>query len=180
MVGILLPLVFVGALNSYGPSAPPCDATLPSQLDIIDCRLAAAVERSLERSATLREVVRRVGALQGRVYIRTVVSVMPGGPRSLLGGLSHDVVTCGPYRLLHVTVRHGYDDKAVATIGHELQHAVEVLEHPEAGTQFEVDGLFLRIGEQVAARVVETRRALAVEAMVFRELRRAKRQPGRT
>ena len=182
MGGILLPVVLFalsissGAEGRGGGARPRCDVSLPAQIDIVDCRLARAVEQALNRSASLQRVVDRVGALQGRVYIRTAVSVAPGGTHPLLGGLSHQVVMAGPYCLLHVTVLHGHDDKALATIGHELQHALEVLEHPEARTQPDVDELFVKIGGQVAAGVVETQAAVAIEAAVLRELRLATRR----
>ena len=160
------------------PVAPPCSATLPAEIDIVDCGLAREVAQGLEASATLRVVLDRMGALSSRVYIRTVVSVAPSGTRHLLGGLPHSVVMTGPYCLLHVTVLHGDGDRAVATIAHELQHAVEVLEHPEARTEAQIDRLFLRIGQQVGGGVVETRAAIAVEGTVIRELRRTSHSRG--
>jgi hypothetical protein len=150
-----------------------CGADLPAQIGISDCRLARSVADGIQRSATLRKLVDRMGELKGRVYVTTAVSAAAGANRPLLGALSHKTVMAGEYCLLRVTVLHAYDDNAVATIAHELRHAVEVLENPEARTEADVDALFERIGQRVSAGIVETQAALDTEHRVAQELKLA-------
>ena len=61
-------------------------------------------------------------------------------------------------------------DRSLITLGHELQHAIEVLEANDVTTEAAVDRLFERIGIRVSAGVMETHAALDVERAVAREL----------
>src|SRR5262245_6371203 len=50
---------------------------VPEQLRPLDCRLAAAIADGLTRSATFRQLVGRVGALNGIIYIHLGPYVNP-------------------------------------------------------------------------------------------------------
>ena len=67
------------------------------------------------------------------------------------------------------------DDNAIATVGHELRHALEVLETSKAITEAEVDALFDRIGWQTSAHTVETQAALDAGNAIARELLASKK-----
>jgi hypothetical protein len=76
--------------------------------------------------------------------------------------------------VMQITVTHDDEDRAVATLAHEFQHTVEVLEHPEVRTEADVDRLFERIGYRVASGLMETQAALDIERTVANELRAAR------
>jgi hypothetical protein len=161
-----------GAQSDPAPEACGAREAVPLQLRPLDCRLAAATADGLERSATFRHLVERVGALNGIVYIHLKPYVNPQTKRELDGGLSHAVTTAGAHRLLHVMVGAGQGDRPIYILAHELQHAIEVLEASDVSTENAVDQLFERIGTQVYAGAVETQAALDVERAVRRELSR--------
>jgi hypothetical protein len=159
---------------SAGAEAGDCPPTLPGQLRVMDCRLAASLADGLTRSATLRQLVDGIAALNGIVYV--VVEPTPAVNKTLLGGLSHRVAVSGSVRVLRITVRQDRGDAAVATVAHELRHATELLEEPAARTDATVDVLFARIGVELRPGVFETNAAIVTERAVFRELHESRRR----
>jgi hypothetical protein len=129
---------------------------------------------ALDRSSTLRRLVDRVGELDGTIYV-----VRPGGGNrvgsTLLGGLSHKVVASGSVRFLQIVIVSGFQAVAVPIVGHELRHAVEVLEDPGVRSEETVDALFDRIGWRTSSRTVETQAALDAGHAVARELKTKER-----
>lgn len=88
-------------------------------------RLAAAIREAAEGSPTFRHVVDQLGHTDGIVY------VMDGGcKRGLRACLLLAMSAMGPNRVLwiHIDPRK-VDRDLVGSIGHELQHALEVLTH---------------------------------------------------
>src|SRR5262245_38746631 len=152
VIGAAIGIIFATGTRRVGAQADPapkdCAArqTVPVQLRPLDCRLATAIAGGLTRSATFRQLVERVGALNGIVYIHLKPYVNPQTRRELDGGLSHAVTTAGAFRLLHVMVGATQGDRPIAILAHELQHAIEVLEAPDVSTENAVDELFERIG----------------------------------
>jgi hypothetical protein len=86
-------------------------------------KLIAIISNAAAQSETFRGLVDRIGASDGLVYVMEG-RCQPRLPACLL----HRVTMAGPYRVLWITVdsRHAELD-LMASIGHELQHAVEVL-----------------------------------------------------
>ncbi len=152
-----------------------CGILLPSQIRMMDCGLAATVVSALERSATLQRQFRRVADLQGIVYVVTSPRVTPTRkePR---GGLSHQVGVSGAICVLRITLVADEGDRAIATLAHELHHAIEVLEHPKARTEAAIGDLFRRIGVEINDGVFETTGAIRTQMVVMQELREARRK----
>jgi hypothetical protein len=107
-----------------------------------DPALAALIQDATNRSETFRRLVDAIQATDGIVHV-------------VGGRCGHYVRTClmfwiqvaGPHRILRVMVderKTGID--AAASIAHELQHALEVLQVPGIKTAGEMHGLFERIG----------------------------------
>jgi hypothetical protein len=164
------------AAMTMSAKAMGCDAALPDHVRILDCRLAAAVANAAGRSAILRDILERVERTDGLVYITQPPVVGPA--TRLLGGLSHNVTVAGRFRVLRIFVSGKLDDSAMAIVGHELRHALEVLELSTACTEAEVDALFDRLGWRTAGHAVETQAALDAGYAVERELKAAKAQGG--
>jgi hypothetical protein len=129
----------------HPPAIAPCDVNVPAQIHVLDCEVARLLEDGLTRSPSLAGLVERVGELKGLVFIRLIDQTHVA---SAAGGLLHDVATAGDRCLLHIVLvrDYAYGDRTIATLGHELQHAVEVLEHPEARSEAAVDRLYRQIG----------------------------------
>jgi len=143
---------------------------VPGQLRPLSCRTAAIVASGLARSATFRQLVDRVGQLNGIVYITDRYYVNSQTRRVLSGALSHSVSIAGAHRVLHLIVAPESGDRPIITMAHERQHAIEVLEAPGVDTEAAVDQLFERIGVHVSAGVMETQAALDAERAVMRDL----------
>ena len=167
-------MIAVGSVGlraeTQAPEACAARQTLPAQVRPLTCRTAARMIVGMARSATLRRVIDRIGELNGIVYIKDAYYVDPRTGRALSGALSHEITTAGTHRVLHMTVAPESGDRSLITLGHELQHAIEVLEASDATTEAGVDRLFERIGVRVGASVMETTSAVAVQRAVAREL----------
>lgn len=170
--------ILAAALSTVALSgnALACDTAVPDNVRILDCRLAAAVAKAAARSPTLKDILDRVERTDGLVFVTAAPSI--GEATHLLGGLSHDVTRAGRFRVLRIFVSGKLDDGAIAIVGHELRHALEVLELSTACTEAEVDALFERLGWRTGPRAVETQAARDAGYTIWRELRASKPQRG--
>ena len=150
-----------------------CEVALPDHVRILDCQLATAVAAAAGRSTTLRNILDRVQRSDGLVFITQSPGI--GTARHVAGGLSHKVTRAGGYRMLRIFVSTRGDDNGIAIVGHELRHALEVLELSTAGSEAEVDALFERLGWHTGVRAVETQAARDTGDAIERELRTAKK-----
>jgi hypothetical protein len=146
-----------------------CETVLADHVRILDCRLAAAVANAATRSATLNDLLQRVQRSNGLVYVTP--PPVTGPAIQLLGGFSHDISVAGPNRVIRIFVARKPDDAAMAIVGHELRHALEVLELSSATTEAEVEALYDHLGWRTSAHTVETQEALDAGNMIARELR---------
>jgi hypothetical protein len=162
-------VVALGAGQVFGEPVKACEAQVPVQIRIVDCQLATAFEQALGRSASLRMLVDRIGVLKGIVYVTVPVNVT--AKTTLLGGFFHQVTSAGDTHILRIALAHEprYSDQSMAILGHELRHALEVLETPDARTEADVDALYGRIGYVRSSGIVETDAAVAMEHQVEKE-----------
>jgi hypothetical protein len=85
--------------------------------------IRAMVDEAAQRSATFRRLVTAIDATDGIVYVEQGVC-----GHSVRACLSLHVVPAAGYRILRVMVDPRQPDwEVMASIGHELQHALEVL-----------------------------------------------------
>src|SRR5262249_41615943 len=88
--------------------------------------IASLIQHATERSQTFRNLVQTIRASDGIVYIRE--GTCGHGVRACFV----DVTRAGPNRMLWVVLNvRGVDCDLMGSIGHELQHAVEVLGNPK-------------------------------------------------
>ena len=91
-----------------------------------------------------------------------------------LAGRLTFVGNAGQYRYLRASISaHLSADSTIASLAHEMQHVVEVIEHPKVTSEKELNVLYQRIGESNRAGGVqgwETKAAKAVTYEVRREL----------
>jgi len=105
---------------SFGPTA------FTPRVRILSPQMAHAFWDGISRSPTFRRLVDVINASDGIVYVEYGVcrSVARG---CLLGSLN----LAGPHRILRVVIRKTQlADDLVVSLGHELQHALEVLANP--------------------------------------------------
>lgn len=160
-----IPLLLVTAQSST--SSP--DRTAAAVLRPADPALSALVNAGMAGSETFRGRVTSIQALRGLVYIGWTPKL-----RSGLGAALQHHVTLTPdgIRCLWIVIRQGSRPNLVAVIGHELQHAVEVLES-DAITSKDIESLFRRLDDRRVGPPFETRRAQAVEQLILNELEAA-------
>jgi len=109
-----------------------------------DARSTQLLRDGMARSDTFRALVERLEASNVFVY----VSVSPLIRSSLAGQLTW-MTQAGPYRYLRATLNPEQGtDQQIATLGHELQHAVEVLDDEMVVCEKSLVALYRRIGQR--------------------------------
>jgi hypothetical protein len=105
--------------------------------------IVAAIGRGLEQSPIFRDLIATIDASDGVVYLEEGVCSQQGG-----SCLLHSLTISGPNRLLRIRMKAGTpgDCRFVASIGHELQHAIETLSDPSVRSGAAMFYLFRRIG----------------------------------
>lgn len=150
---------------AYGPTAGAQQAPLISRVRSENPVLAAAIARGTEHSATFRRLIEAIRATDGLVY------VMEGQcGQGVRACLHMSIELAGPYRLLRVLVntRRAPGCELIASMGHELQHAVEALSNPRIRTGFALSTFFHQIGPE-GPRRFETPEAIAAGQAVEKE-----------
>jgi hypothetical protein len=140
--------------------------------------IAALVREATERSPTFRDLLETIAATNG------IVDVEEGKcGHSVRACLSLFVQAAGPFRVLHVLVinRGAADCDLMASVGHELQHAIELLRDPHITDLASAYSFFDRVGPTGSGRF-ETPAAVYAGDQVGREAcgRRKSRSPGGT
>jgi hypothetical protein len=134
-----------------------------------EAELQEAIAVGCRGSATFRDLVRRIDGSDGIVY---VTWARPGSlPTKVLAALQLKIsATPRSDRYLWIAVSKWLKGPSLpSVIGHELQHAVEVLADP---TVRATDALEARFAPGQTARVLETPAAVRAGAKIRRELQR--------
>ena len=109
-----------------------------------DPAFTAVIQQAAERSPLFRRLIATIDATDGLVYVDE-------------GKCGHSVAACltlsvkvaGPYRLLRILVdlqRRKRDCDLMASIGHELHHAIELLREPNVRDYHAAFSFFEREG----------------------------------
>jgi hypothetical protein len=138
-----------------------------------EAAISTLIESGMRQSPTFRRLVETLDGSD------VIVSVGPKITRSALGGfLQFDVAATGGYRYLRIALEmQGTRKRLVPILAHELQHAVEVAQHPEVRNGTVMERLFARLAIGfgcTAANCVETSAAMEVEEAVQSELKAAR------
>ncbi len=127
-------------MSSSAFAASPAEPHLRPQ----DDRLRQLLRDGTARSTTLKSLVDRIEASQVIVYI----AINPQMKSSLSGMLTW-MTRAGNYRYLRASIDPGLSPSLmIATIAHELQHAVEVIEDEAVNDEKSLVALYQRIGQQ--------------------------------
>ena len=119
---------------------PPPDPTRP-RVRPLDDLARTIVASGVEASSTVRELLAAVEASDVVVYIQTAANMRD---RGALGFVAHGSPLT--YVLIRINVTQGTRDR-IATLAHELTHAVEVAEaSPPVRSEPDLAALYKRIG----------------------------------
>ena len=134
-----------------------------------DPRLAELIGEGLAHSATFRDIVRRLES--GNLFV--YVTLSPNMRASLAGKLTW-MSKSGAFRYMRATINtEQSSSQMIATLAHELQHALEVGAEESVIDQRSLAGLYRRIGLPSTAGVAggfETVAAHETGLQVRREL----------
>jgi hypothetical protein len=162
-------------VNRPDTSRPTARVTL-STADAVDAAVRTAdpiissvLSLAASRSPTFQALLDRLRASDLVVYVQTRYEL----PQSMHGRLTF-VGTGGDRRYLLVNVAWGLmDTYLIATLAHELQHAVEVAERPDIVDSASLGRAYESFGIQSAHRIgktFETQRAIATGTRVLAEV----------
>jgi hypothetical protein len=162
--------VVVGCLISTSAFATGFDDTWrEARIRPQDPRLAELLRTGTHRSPTLRDIVRRLEA--GNLFV--YVSLTPNMRSSLAGKLTW-MTKSGAFRYVKASINTEQSaDQMIATLAHELQHALEVGGDEDVVDQRSLMGLYKRIGRPSVSGAVpgfETVAAQETGFQVRREL----------
>ena len=165
-------------LVTFAPSlvagAPTADPQRPPSADggprirPYDAWSAALLLEGLERSSTIRNLSDRLEELDVIVYIE----MRPALPVKL-GGTMTWLTAAGPYRYVRISLNPKLiHDAVIATLGHELQHALEVAEAPAIRDAASLESYYRQNGLGTASDVggLDTEAARIIGVDVRREL----------
>ena len=134
-----------------------------------DPRLTDLLRDGVARSATFRSLVTRIEA--GNVFV--YLSLSPVMKSTLAGKLTW-ITNAGKFRYLRATINTEQSfDQMIATLAHELQHAVEVSADSSVTDQRSLQELYKRIGRPSFGGIIagwETEAAQQTGLQVRREL----------
>ena len=146
-------------------AAPSTEVRLRPQ----DARLEQVLKEGAARSATFKALVDRIEASNVIVY----VALNPMMKSSLAGMLTW-MTRAGDYRYVRASISTELPfDQMIATVAHELQHAVEVIEDESVIDEKSLVALYRRIGLQHSTQAParwETTAAQQAGFQVRREL----------
>jgi hypothetical protein len=150
--------------------AVPLHAVVPC-LRTDDPIVTDLVTRGLDASGTFRQLYERLEHSDLIVHLRRGTQVPAGS------GFNQFITYAGSYRFVRITLNvDKVDDGAVALLGHELRHAVELAEEPAVDDGVEYQRMYDRIGYQscsrAAPRCYETHAAVIAGRAVMRELKK--------
>jgi len=109
-----------------------------------DPRISELLQTGMARSATMRSLVERIEASNVIVYIALNPLLKP----TLSGALTW-MTEAGPFRYVRASIsRDLTPNQMIATLAHELQHVVEVVEDETVRDEGSLVALYRRIGHQ--------------------------------
>ena len=135
----------------------------------VSSRVVAIINTATAQSETFRGLVNQIGQTDGMVYVAE--GDCGSGVRACL---LLTMTVMGPHRVLRILVDgRAVDCDLMASIGHELQHAVEVLSHRSVTSDSEMKLLYNRICD-LCGRSFETNAAVRAGNTVRGELRKTR------
>jgi hypothetical protein len=134
-------------------------------------RLAALIEEATARSQTFRNMVAALETTDGMVFVNEGRCT-----RGATACLSFQLTQAGRHRLLFVFIDPRRPDvNLMASIGHELRHALEVLADPSVRSTATLKDFYLRdTRTEFPPRLIETAAAQWAGDAVLREIQQSR------
>jgi hypothetical protein len=131
----------------------------------LDALVGSLIQEGAEYSAAFRRLIARIDHTDGIVYI--LVGTCPGRVHACF---LHSVSLAGPNRVLRIVVNTQRKPRdVIASIAHELSHAMEVLSEPGIRDDLAIFNFYNRPGGR-RGETFETAEAIATEIEVRSEV----------
>ena len=152
---------------------PSGSLTIVPRVRSTSAKLSALIDDGVARSKTFANLVTAIEATDGIVYVEEGEC-----PRGVAACLEWRVTLARAYRILFVRIASDRADiEVIASIGHELQHALEVLQNRSLRRNSDIVLFYHTPGTiRPVPRAAETRAATTAGDTVRRELRRSQAQ----
>lgn len=161
LLALLALVIPVGAVAAPGRSVVGGPRIRPH-----DDRSATLFLEGLQRSDTLRAIVDRLETHDVIVYLQ-----MQPGLKSRLAGRLTWMTAASRFRYVRVSLNPELSgDIAIATLGHELQHALEVANEPSIVNATSLDAFYRKNGISIRAHEWDTDAARDVGDAVRKDL----------
>jgi hypothetical protein len=123
---------------------PPANPYLGRHVRGVTPKMKDLIEQGIRRSATFKALITALDDSDVIVYLEHS-SALPSG----LDGRLTFMTSAGGVRYLRAQITSALDfDDVIAVAAHELQHALEVAEHPSVRNSTDLATLYQRIGIQ--------------------------------
>ena len=144
MVGLSALHVLCLAAGLTAASAVPSAASIGPRVRAATAPVQALLAAGARRSSTFARLLRELDATDLVVYVEETLRL----PLGLDGRLTF-LTTAGGIRYVRVQIPEGVGVfAAISTIGHELQHALEIAAHPQVRDSAGLAALYRQIGVQ--------------------------------
>jgi hypothetical protein len=154
--------LFVSTMLAAHPGA----GQQATHLRAVDPNISPLIALGIERSATFRQLVHAIDSHDSYVYVKEG-RCGAGAPACFAG-----VTAAGSTRFIWVKVDlRAADSEVISHIGHELRHALEVIEAPAVRDNSSAFFLYNRIGTHTVGSAIETNAAVAAGRRIRKELR---------
>ena len=168
---VMMSIAATSAANAHDEGRAAADgaavAEIGSGVRTSNPAISAVLREASERSATFRGLVQSIEASDGIVRVEHGIC-----PSRAPGCLLWTVAIVGPHRILQILVdTSAQEDSLMAAIGHEMQHAIEVLSNRMLRTNAAIQLFYRRTGRSWGA-VFETDAAVKTGYTVLAEVRR--------
>jgi hypothetical protein len=157
-----MPAVVVTVLGvALAEAGAAQDAPVLPRVRSDNARIASAIADGPERSQTFRRLIDTIDATDGLVYVDEGVC-----GHAVRACLVLSVTLAGPYRLLRILVetRKTPGCELLEALGHELQHAIEVLNERQVRSTDQVYHFFDRLVPTDSSGTRRFETAAAIEA----------------
>ena len=147
-----------------------------SRVRASDSRAEDLIVEGCRRSPAFATLVQELQAANWIVFVQSGSCPVDG----IAGCLLHRVGRYNGVKYLRIVVAngHGLDARTIATLGHELQHALEVVRDGQAADGLDILELYRRTGyiatRTPATQVYETQAAVRAGATILRQLQNPK------
>jgi len=147
----LFALVFGSLIATTALAANPDESWREARLRPQEPRLTELLRAGVARSATFRALVNRLESGNVIVYLSSSQTL-----RSSLAGKLTWMTKAGDFRYVKATLNANQSaDQMIATLAHELQHALEVSDDLDVTDQRSMLALYKRIGRPSFSILVE-------------------------